>query len=163
MLYYCKRCGRILSRSGDEIEKVNCDICKLRMPVIPQKYTFKNYYVEPDMEQQLYDDLVKTSPEFDPDLFARRDEIVARKNREYARGMAITKETMKGADIKTAKKIVDAREQGKEYNAPKCPACGSLAVKRISGAERAVSVGLFGLFSSKIGKTLKCNDCGYKW
>lgn len=28
---------------------------------------------------------------------------------------------------------------------------------------RAVSVGMFGLASSKIGKTHKCNDCGSTW
>lgn len=48
-------------------------------------------------------------------------------------------------------------------NTPKCPTCGSTKVHKIGVMERGVSVGLFGLFSSKIGKTMKCNNCGYKW
>lgn len=158
MIHCCPKCGRIID---SDVEHKTCDICKTDMFHVPEEYTRSNVILRD--KEKLYDDLVKTSPEFDPYLFEHRNEILSGKLNDYHRHMAITKETMKGADIKTAKKIVDAREQGKEYNAPKCPACGSLAVKRIGGAERAVSVGLFGLFSSKIGKTLKCNDCGYKW
>lgn len=46
---------------------------------------------------------------------------------------------------------------------PKCPTCGSPAVKKISGTKRWASTGLFGLGSSNIGKTMQCNNCGYKW
>lgn len=46
---------------------------------------------------------------------------------------------------------------------PKCPTCGSTNIKKISDLERGVSVGMWGLFSSKIGKTMKCNSCGHKW
>lgn len=46
---------------------------------------------------------------------------------------------------------------------PKCPTCGSTNIKDISTLNRAVSVGMFGLASSKIGKTKECKDCGYKW
>ena len=52
----------------------------------------------------------------------------------------------------------------KEKNSlPKCPTCGSTSIEKISSLNRAVSVGLFGLVSSKIGKTMECNSCGYKW
>ena len=46
---------------------------------------------------------------------------------------------------------------------PKCPTCGSTAVKRIGFVERAVSVELLGLWSSKLGKTMSCKNCGAKW
>lgn len=46
---------------------------------------------------------------------------------------------------------------------PKCPTCGSTKVKKISGATRWVSVGMVGLSSSNIGKTMVCSKCGYKW
>lgn len=46
---------------------------------------------------------------------------------------------------------------------PKCPTCGSTDVKDISTLDRAVSVGMFGLASGKIGKTKECKNCGYKW
>lgn len=48
-------------------------------------------------------------------------------------------------------------------NIPKCPTCGSTNVKKISSTKRWISAGLFGLASSNIGKTMECNNCGYKW
>lgn len=36
-------------------------------------------------------------------------------------------------------------------------------VTKIGTVNRAVSVGMVGLASSKIGKTHKCNDCGSTW
>lgn len=46
---------------------------------------------------------------------------------------------------------------------PKCPTCGSTDVQLISTASRLGSALLFGLASSKIGKTMECKNCGYKW
>lgn len=45
----------------------------------------------------------------------------------------------------------------------KCPTCQSTNVQKIGAGERAVSVGMFGLFSKKINKSFKCNSCGYTW
>ncbi|WP_418490297.1 zinc ribbon domain-containing protein [Frisingicoccus sp.] len=50
-----------------------------------------------------------------------------------------------------------------QVNGVKCPNCGREAVRKITAGKRAVSVGMFGLFSSKIGKTMECTLCGYKW
>lgn len=48
-------------------------------------------------------------------------------------------------------------------NLPKCPTCQSTNVSKIGSLERGVSVVALGLMSGKIGKTMKCNNCGYKW
>lgn len=48
-------------------------------------------------------------------------------------------------------------------NSPKCPSCGSANVSKIGTLNRMVSTGLFGLASSKIGKTHKCKNCGTTW
>lgn len=48
-------------------------------------------------------------------------------------------------------------------NKPKCPTCGSTNIKKISGTKRWLSTGLFGLASSNIGKSMYCQNCGYKW
>ena len=48
-------------------------------------------------------------------------------------------------------------------NIPTCPTCGSTNVKHISTLNRAVSIGVFGLFSSKIGKNYECLNCKAKW
>ena len=46
---------------------------------------------------------------------------------------------------------------------PKCPSCGSSNISKIGTVNRMISTGLFGLASSKIGKTHKCNNCGTTW
>lgn len=48
-------------------------------------------------------------------------------------------------------------------NSPKCPTCGSSNVQNIGTGERVASVAMFGLFSKKINKSFKCNNCGYTW
>ena len=48
-------------------------------------------------------------------------------------------------------------------NLPKCPTCGSTNIEKISVAQKAAGGFLFGLFSSNVRKTMKCNNCGYKW
>ena len=48
-------------------------------------------------------------------------------------------------------------------NVPKCPSCNSTNISKIGSINRMFSVGLFGLASSKIGKTHKCNNCGTTW
>ena len=45
----------------------------------------------------------------------------------------------------------------------KCPTCQSTNISKIGTLNRMASVGLFGLASSKIGKTHKCNSCGGTW
>lgn len=46
---------------------------------------------------------------------------------------------------------------------PRCPHCGSTNVERISTLDRAVSVGMVGLASGKIGKQYKCENCKHMW
>ena len=50
-----------------------------------------------------------------------------------------------------------------QNNSLSCPYCKSSNVSKISTLNRAFSVSLFGLASSKIGKTHKCNNCGSTW
>lgn len=55
------------------------------------------------------------------------------------------------------------RQRAIEERKIKCPNCGSTNTARISTLNRAVSVATAGLASSKIGKTMQCRKCGYKW
>ena len=48
-------------------------------------------------------------------------------------------------------------------NKPKCPTCGSTNVQPIGAGEKIISSALFGLFSTKIRKSYKCNNCKYMW
>ena len=45
----------------------------------------------------------------------------------------------------------------------RCPTCGSTEIVRISSLERIGSIALLGIFSPKISKTFRCNNCGYTW
>lgn len=56
-----------------------------------------------------------------------------------------------------------ARKAEEKKYIPKCPTCGSPDVKKITGGKRWLTTGLFGLGSSNVGKTMECNNCGYKW
>ena len=51
----------------------------------------------------------------------------------------------------------------KQQNIPKCPTCGSTNIKRITTANRAVSVLTLGILSGKIGKNYECLNCKAKW
>lgn len=46
---------------------------------------------------------------------------------------------------------------------PTCPTCGSRNVSKISLTSKAIGGAMFGVFSSNIRNTFKCNNCGYKW
>lgn len=48
-------------------------------------------------------------------------------------------------------------------NVPHCPTCGSSNITKISLGAKAVGGAMFGIFSSNIRNSYKCNNCGYKW
>lgn len=75
-----------------------------------------------------------------------------------------TKETNPMIPDLTPQQIAAANAQAQELlNKPKCPTCGSTNIKKIGGIERGASIDAFGIFSKKINKTFKCNNCGYTW
>lgn len=46
---------------------------------------------------------------------------------------------------------------------PKCPTCGSERVSKITLTSKMVGGAMWGLFSSNVRKSYKCDNCGYKW
>lgn len=83
-------------------------------------------------------------------------------------------ESMIDTDNKVEEKILEIRNKqielqkiAQEHNYklehPQCPTCGGHNTRRITTMNRAVSVGVVGLASSKIGKSFECLDCKYKW
>lgn len=59
--------------------------------------------------------------------------------------------------------IVKISAEQHSSNIPKCPTCGSTNIKRITTLNRAVSIGVFGILSGKIGKNYECLNCKSKW
>lgn len=67
--------------------------------------------------------------------------------------------------IRTVKRENSARQstQRQSSNIPHCPTCGSSNIRKIGAGERTASILGLGLFSRKINKTWKCNNCGHTW
>lgn len=144
MLSYCKKCGRI---QHDIFEvKLICDICGAKAYEVPNEYVDNFRWRDGDGKQALIEELVKTSPEFDQNLFDHKDEILAKQSAEF------------NAKIEHGKAILEEKSRK-----PKCPSCGSGNISKIGVVGRAVSFKLVGFASSKIGKTHKCNNCGTTW
>lgn len=81
--------------------------------------------------------------------------LLAQSNFEQYQREIIKQEDVEGALL--------LKKMGLDPAAPKCPHCQSTNIRSISTASRALSVGMVGLASSKIGKTMECKNCGYKW
>ena len=50
-----------------------------------------------------------------------------------------------------------------EESVPRCPTCNSTNIRKLDVIDRGLSFAVWGIFSSKIGKSMMCKDCGYKW
>ncbi len=157
-LLYCKKCGRIVDahdKNGRDVQSSECACCGSSTYPVPEKYWLDglNFLITNEQKELLREELVKTSPEFDQYLFDNRERILREKS--------------SGVDISFYKENgeIKARVVGSLANTStlKCPYCGSTNISKIGTLNRAVSVGLLGLASSKIGKTHKCNKCGSTW
>ena len=143
VLCYCKKCGRIVMK--DPKEEWKCDYCRSALSPVPDEFLDEKCdiaFKSDEVEEQFINEYIKPSPEFDQYLFDHRDEDLAARSAQL---MAIIRGGRDGS------------------GGPCCPSCGSKNISGIGTVGRAVSVGLFGLASSKIGKTHKCNSCGSMW
>lgn len=147
MLCYCKRCGRVVQRTSNNLDKP-CDYCNNTLQIVPKEFTADGLgtCLEDDLEQQFINDYIKSSPEFDQYLFDHRDEDLFNRRMENK------------AKLDHGKAILE-----EQARTPKCPSCGSSNISKIGVVGRAVSFKLVGFASSKIGKTHKCNNCGTTW
>lgn len=147
MLCYCKKCGRIVQEEYDSSEQ-KCDYCNNLLLPVPDEFLGgrSKLFIKKEFKDQFINDYIKSSSEFDQYLFEHREEDMFNKR------MSDRAKLAHGASILEEKSRV-----------PKCPTCGSTNIKKISGTKRWLSAGLFGLSSSNIGKSMCCQNCGYKW
>ena len=139
-----------------DLEK--CDICNSVTYKVPEKYWVDglDFIINDQSKQQLFEDCIKSSPEFDPELYNKKDAVIAKRWSDYKKSEAISDAIAQGADPKTAFKTAG--------NIPHCPICGSAKLSKISGAKKAIKIGLFGIFGAgDLGKTWKCENCGSKF
>ncbi len=143
-----------------------CEYCK-NHPEVCREGGFRGYrYLEDDTKRMCYLCGHKLI-----DIDFPRDEwrVIARASREpeFLESMMELKKTDENKYYDKLAEIVE--EYGRPQPIaptppkPKCPHCHSTQIKSISGLERGASVLTWGLFSKKINKSFKCNNCGYTW
>lgn len=174
-LKYCPKCGYIEYFSG---AMTNCILCNTELFKINPKWEIteekydefmapEEYGEKTNLEckqdfynycMPFYEEVLKKRPEFEQELFEhlveREQEYWKIRNQRFAEYCAKEKyfEEKYGVGVDSP-----------SHPTVTCPYCHSTNTKKISGVERATSVGLFGLLSKKIGKSWKCNSCGSTW
>lgn len=144
-IYYCPVCGLI--KRNDEIENTTCGYCYEGV-MIKAPFTIEQYYKESQKRglsgglEVLQQDIIFNNELFNPQLARQRRDAENTGFKERQESLVRQKQLS---------------------NKPKCPTCGSTDISDISTVSRAISVGMLGLFSGKIGKTKECHHCGYKW
>ena len=145
--HYCPKCGNITLPPENNKK---CNYCGEEC--LPTHISFSDslhhdWEKEPnyDPDKIILEEYVKTNPLFDEDLYNKR--IALEKKQEEISSYRLRME----------------KKQAQRANVPKCPTCGSTNVEKISTAQKAFGFALVGLFSSNLGKTMHCKNCGYKW
>lgn len=138
---YCPKCGDITCSQKEE----KCDFCN-------EPYVTTNYESRPDdwrcgknIYKEILEEYVKPNPLFDEELYNKR--VGIEKSQQEA----------------TLNQMRMEKRQAQKANVPRCPTCGSTNVEKISTAKKAFGFAMVGLFSSNLGKTMHCKNCGYKW
>lgn len=147
MLCYCEKCGRIVQESKHKTVQT-CDYCKNTLKYIPQQFLIgeRGIAIDNSLKDQFINDYIKSSPKFDQYLFEHRDQDM------------FNKRMADKAKLEHGKAILEEQSR-----VPKCPTCQSTNIRKMGGVERGASIAAFGIFSKKINKTFKCNNCGYTW
>ena len=142
-LAYCKKCG--YNKKVMYLKRERCPVCHSYVEPVPDKY-IDQYDLFPDdeTEELFIEECVKSSPEFDPELFAHWEEIY----QEYCDRMdAITAQ---------GEALLNGTNKGNKYGV-RCPYCNATNVRKISVLSKAGSVGLFGVFAA--GKVISQWHC----
>lgn len=138
--FVCPKCASISSGTSGIIKK--CNYCNIEL-------------IETDM---LFSEMFSSAKAEDIKL---KEQSLKEK---YAYSNPLYNEELDKQIREQVRKEVDnIKPASQNSNVPKCPTCGSTNIKRISTANRAVSIGLFGLLSGKIGKNYECKNCKAKW
>ena len=153
-IMYCPVCGYV----DGEHTKTVCPFCGHELSnsnhLLKEMRGKFRWEIEP-IAEDIFQNLVKDNPEFD--------------NKAYQFRVEKQREETRRADAIAKKKWDEQMAKGREIlaeraaNAPRCPTCGSTDLKKIDALDRAISVSFLGLASGKIGKSFKCNYCGYMW
>ncbi len=155
----CRSCGceDVIVITQDEIKKIQTTIKNMSHEE-QEKYLVKKPHDELDRRGLITSEYVRQKYVFNDPRFSKT------KFNERERAL---KEQVAYIDAHKDEEIAALREEAygtpNPYRKVTCPTCGSTNTKKISAGAKAMSVGLFGIFSQKVKHQFKCNSCGYEW
>lgn len=177
-LQYIKICPKCLyvTQECDPIEMDCCKYCNTTL--ITSKFTMKER-----TKACSYKDRYRRRPEFDEAAWRRQLRLRMEEQRQLEQPPTPTLTTCPVCQGKLSTaatacphcgqpmsqgKPVQAVQQAPvqlkhEENVPRCPTCSSTNIRKLDVIDRGLSFAVWGIFSSKIGKSMMCKDCGYKW
>lgn len=129
----CPKCGR-----ESLIEEDVCLLCGTENVITI--YEDELFFTDDNLIFKIYEEYVFNSPLYDEKAFKKQIEV-----NEWA------KESVYKSD---GISLIP-----KQQNKTTCPYCKSTNVSKISALDRTMSIGVFGLASSKVGKQWHCNGC----
>ena len=152
--YICPRCGKWWDYADDEDHM--CKNCHYKV-MTKTEFSAEDYEkarrTSPEalrqFKQNLREKYTINSPQFNQEMY---NELIQKEYKDYLERKAREKEEQMERAIRA-----------NISNVPKCPTCGSTNIEKISTASKITGGFLFGIFSSNVRNTYKCNNCGYKW
>lgn len=141
---YCKKCGTVTFSLKKDLSKELCMMCGTlgTRQFVPKQYLDEYGNLKPGAKEQIFEELVKTSSEFDQEAHDRVPLVLA----QYERQSAMLAAEAKGQDTSNTSSSV------------RCPKCGSYSV---ATTNRGYSL-LTGFIGSGSPRNV-CQKCGHKW
>lgn len=153
-LINCPECGKEISDKAK-----SCPNCGYELPILEQGvYCPRCLYSSAKIDDDDYDTCPYCHIKFKDSIYGTFDEVY-----HYGENHPELKQSPEYSEKAYQERINYVPYEYGRTNSIKCPTCNSINVSRIGTGERVASVGMFGLFSKKINKTFKCNNCGYTW
>lgn len=165
-LLKCPECGDQVSEYADKCQKCGCpiEIIKRKQPKIEGHIYTKINGLEYDVTKVVKLLLIYYKKD-DLNCIEKKEayEIIRKEFHITPHNFekAFDEETMTVAEINCDP--IRQSTQQQSSNIPHCPTCGSSNIRKIGAGERTASILGLGLFSRKINKTWKCNNCGHTW
>lgn len=145
MFMYCSRCGLIKNMKGKEME---CPACETALEAVPPKYlTVTGLMFASQAARKEFEEMIRSSEAYDAGANLQSERLL------------VEKEKIRNQEIEKKVEVYKSSKQQKH-----CLVCHSTQISKISNIGKGAKVMAFGILGAgDIGKTWKCNTCGYKF
>lgn len=148
MLYYCKKCGRIIFLF-DSWTRV-CDFCKSDVYPVPEQYLSSEFSINEDLKENFVNEYIKSSTEFDKHLYEDKEKKEIQHANDFEKC---------NSALNHGKSILEDKYKDNNF-AVECPYCHATNAKKITNTSKAVHTAIFGIFSiGRNSKNFHCNNC----